>query len=130
MGKFCTKCGEFRTCDEFNFRAKSGDKLQSWCKHCYKLRTEDPLYRRNTHLVRRYGINLAEHDAMIRDQAGLCGVCKKKMIKTHTDHCHKTGRVRMILCASCNHGLGFFKDDPELLEAAATYIRLHRDDVC
>lgn len=42
------------------------------------------------------------------------------------DHCHTTGNYRGMLCNNCNHGLGKFKDQPELLRQAATYLEKFR----
>lgn len=39
------------------------------------------------------------------------------------DHDHLTGKIRGMLCDACNKGLGLFKDSPELLEKAATYLK-------
>lgn len=39
------------------------------------------------------------------------------------DHCHQTNVKRGILCAMCNSGLGFFRDDPVVLERAAAYLQ-------
>ena len=38
------------------------------------------------------------------------------------DHCHTTGRVRGILCRTCNGGLGFFKDNIKALAGAVLYL--------
>lgn len=43
-------------------------------------------------------------------------------IDGHIDHCHKTDIVRGLLCGSCNKGLGFFKDSPNLLYKASDYL--------
>jgi len=42
---------------------------------------------------------------------------------THLDHCHKTGRIRGVLCNNCNTGLGKFYDDIELLKTAINYLQ-------
>lgn len=38
------------------------------------------------------------------------------------DHCHKSKQIRGLVCHRCNVGLGYFRDDPELLRAAAAYL--------
>lgn len=56
-------------------------------------------------------------------QGGLCGICREPMKRPIMDHCHKTKEVRGLLCSSCNIGLGQFKDEPELLKRAMSYLR-------
>jgi hypothetical protein len=53
---------------------------------------------------------------------GLCIVCLKTPA-THIDHDHDTGRVRGILCGSCNRALGLLRDDVEALLFAAEYVK-------
>ena len=67
-------------------------------------------------------------------QRGLCGICQrpetvvagrhgKTPLRLAVDHDHVTGVVRGLLCSSCNQGIGYFKHDPALLEAAIAYLR-------
>ena len=39
------------------------------------------------------------------------------------DHCHKNGKVRGLLCRSCNLGIGQLRDDIEVLSNAITYLQ-------
>jgi len=57
------------------------------------------------------------------DQEERCAICgeKKELVP---DHKHvKPAVPRGLLCHACNVGLGMFKENPDMLEAAATYVR-------
>lgn len=82
---------------------------------------------------RQRGIQLtfAEFQAMKERQEHLCALCKGPPGRKGlcVDHHHATGRVRALLCSNCNSGIGKLKDSPELLEAAASYVRSHKESV-
>lgn len=71
---------------------------------------------------RQYGLELEEYEAIL---ARGCAICGKDGPRMAMDHNHANGQVRDALCASCNNGLGRFKDDPTLLRAAAAYLEKH-----
>lgn len=74
----------------------------------------------------KYGITLQQWREMFEAQNSKCLICKTTEPSGrgwHTDHDHKTGEVRGILCNHCNVGLGSFKDNPELLIEASNYLR-------
>jgi hypothetical protein len=85
--------------------------------------------RQRGHIPRRYGITLAQRDAMYARQDGRCVICgkgivlySKKKDRTCLDHNHATRQVRDLLCHLCNSGLGYFKESPNLLRKAAWYL--------
>ena len=80
---------------------------------------------RKSHLKRKFGLTVEQYDAMLANQAGGCGICGKPLrsdISLHVDHDHETGRIRGLLCFTCNNALGDFEDDPVLLRAATAYV--------
>lgn len=80
---------------------------------------------RHYHLMKKYGVSAAQVEAMKESQGGLCLICKTRAAE-HVDHDHASGRVRAILCESCNGFLGAFNDDPELIKAAIEYLKKPR----
>jgi hypothetical protein len=81
---------------------------------------------RDAYYRRAFGISADEYDELLARQGGKCAICGEKPERAaslHLDHDHVTGEVRAILCLSCNQGIGKFRDDPELLERAARYLR-------
>lgn len=79
--------------------------------------------------ARRYGLSLEE--SRVLGATTTCQICGsddtgvKTQKRFNVDHCHRTGKVRGVLCCHCNLGLGRFKDDPALMRAAADYIEKH-----
>ena len=84
-------------------------------------------------MLRKYGMNDADYEAMLERQGGVCGICKMgerfmgrngKPKKLAVDHNKNTGKVRGLLCHACNTGLGLFFHNPNTLDDAASYMRL------
>ena len=78
---------------------------------------------------RVYGIMPKQKQQMILDQDGKCDICGNELDMgkyTHIDHDHKTGIVRGVLCRNCNLLLGYGKDNPDIIRAAANYLDKHR----
>ena len=80
--------------------------------------------QRDSRLRKTYGISLADYDRMLKAQKGGCAICgrKPKSRALDVDHCHRSGRVRGLLCHKDNRGLTWFSDDPTRLRAAACYL--------
>ena len=97
-------------------------------RNSYRQTTEDSAYHRRANLKRHYGITPEEYDAMLTKQNNCCAICKKENTANKSmpvDHCHKTGKVRQILCSNCNTAIGLLQEDPETLRAAIDYIERH-----
>ncbi|MFD5056637.1 endonuclease VII domain-containing protein [Streptomyces tendae] len=113
--KHCRSCGETKPHSEWHRNASASDGLSTSCKACRAVKS------RAGHLQRHYGLTEAERDQLIADQGGVCCICLAAPA-AHVDHCHETGRVRGVLCFSCNAALGQFKDRPDAIRRAAAYV--------
>lgn len=109
----CTGCK--RHLDESDFRiARSGNysgrRRRTQCRRC-----EGRLKR-----ARRHGGEPIPLDAELPPDAvcACCGATERLVL----DHCHKTGKVRGVLCRACNLALGYVDDDPARLRALIDYL--------
>ena len=81
------------------------------------------LFLRRSHLKKTYGITLEEYDRLFALQSGVCAICQQSSSKTlHVDHDHATGRVRGLLCYTCNRFL-MAKPDLKYFERAIEYLK-------
>jgi hypothetical protein len=91
-----------------------------------KGRRRNPDKQRDQNLKREYGVSLQEVRAILKEQRGRCAICNAVIADTgrncQVDHDHVTSRIRGILCAGCNVGLGRFRDDTERLHKAIEYL--------
>lgn len=71
-----------------------------------------------------YGLTEEEYQFLWDSQNGKCAISGHPLGKktAHTDHDHKTGKVRGLIHQKINMALGLFGDDPVLLRAAANYL--------
>jgi hypothetical protein len=83
-------------------------------------------------LKKMYGITMDQYEAMEAAQGGVCAICNDppggRYKNLAVDHCHSTGKVRGLLCGSCNRALGFFRDDTDAIQRAVEYLIRNRLD--
>ena len=97
-----------------------------WKGYRRKWNFDHPRSALKAHLKYRYGLAIEDYEAMNDLQEGRCAICRNKEEKRDrlsVDHDHITGAVRGLLCGTCNTALGSMKDDPEIFERAAKYLR-------
>ena len=86
-------------------------------------------------IARTYGLSVDEYWKRLEDQGRCCAICRQpedyqqagRTKRLSVDHDHETGAVRGFLCGRCNSGLGYFRDDPDMLRAAAAYLEEWRE---
>lgn len=87
---------------------------------------DNPKWREEANFKKRangMGFSKKQWENMFDSQGRVCAICGSETSGHKNgwqlDHCHKTKKVRFILCTHCNRGLGGFRDNPELLRRAA-----------
>lgn len=124
--KTCTGCKETKPATQQFWTPNQGGRggWRSQCKICTnaKGRVRQKVWgkkwhhrRRDGWLQRNYGITSSDYERMLKAQGGTCGLCKSPDPKRagqnyfSVDHCHKTGKVRGLLCTNCNTLIGLLE---------------------
>jgi len=94
----------------------------AYTKQYNKTHKEERRVYHKKYNIGTYGLTSEEYEKILQQQEGKCAICKEIMDKPCIDHCHQTGKIRGILCVSCNHGLGNFRDSIDSLLTAAEYL--------
>ena len=146
--KTCTKCHKTKPLEEFSRGPNCKDGYQTHCKACKSAysrrwrvgrREKTRVYNSqwwaehgaDRQRQRLYGITLAEYDAMLEAQGGVCAICgmtpEENKARLSVDHDHETREIRGLLCSGCNWGLGMFRDNPNHLYSAVEYLEYYRE---
>jgi hypothetical protein len=150
----CRKCKELKNLDAFIADSYHRDRMtcklrmhrHTICKGCdskraMKHKDDNPrktaVNHRKYFLKRNYKLSQDDYKRMHESQGGRCMICgeKEKSVLSKSgrtkelsvDHDHTTGEVRGLLCHACNVGVGHFRDDPDLMRAAISYVERHRE---
>lgn len=102
------------------YYAINKDKITIKKKRYYAINKEKikELNKYNSKL-RLYGLTKDQYDRLIKRG---CGICKEHW-KLCIDHNHSTGKVRGVLCNSCNLGIAHLKESTKLLASATRYLK-------
>lgn len=79
-----------------------------------------------------YGLSVDDYERMLKRQKNKCAICRApfeaKPYKNRptVDHCHSSGKVRALLCHSCNIMLGAAKDSIAVLRQAVVFLQRHK----
>jgi hypothetical protein len=77
--------------------------------------------------AKNYGTSVDEISNILSQQNQSCAICRtpfkgKCGREVHIDHDHDSGQVRGVLCRLCNPGLGYFRDNVDLMRHAIRYL--------
>jgi hypothetical protein len=122
----CRRCGVVLPRDEFPSVGKLSDGVtfarRNECKPCWAVEGGRAGWRNN--LMRKLGVTEENYNQMFTDQDGKCAICEEEQphMRLAVDHDHETNEIRGLLCDRCNRGIGFMRDNPDLLIKAASYL--------
>ncbi len=110
-------------------KMRTGEHVCLACKRINgrKYRHKDIKQHNFKNRVGRYSMSIDIFKDIWSKQNGCCTICGTVFNDANyrIDHNHETGKVRGILCTSCNTGIGLLKDSPQILLQASEYLKNH-----
>jgi hypothetical protein len=96
------------------WRAKNREHHNELCRISHNKNSHKHVdKRREDRLKNNYNLTVLEYESILKSQNDCCKICKKHKSKwkrnLSVDHCHKTGKIRGILCTKCNTSLAWFE---------------------
>lgn len=144
--KTCKKCGEEKPIEDFR-TIKSGRQkgwIHSKCRKCCAAQVADWERRHSKYIkdarskwrsqnphrilrygMRRYGVDEVWYLDRLEEQGHVCAICKRDeptdspRARLSVDHCHKTSKLRGLLCNTCNMRLAGLEAHDWLASAMA-----------
>lgn len=106
------------------WRQENQDKV---ARHGRKWRQKNRDHIREYKRQWQYNLTPAQYQHLLEKQSFKCASCGVNFATLSADaisidHCHKTNKVRGILCRSCNLALGLMNDDLVKIRKLAKYI--------
>lgn len=131
--KICTKCKHEKPLASYCIRKDTG-KFTAHCRDCRNANSREAykspnvkMQVRNRALKNIFGIDLNDYNRMFEFQDGQCKTCKRHQSVLSkvlvVDHCHKTNKIRGLLCDYCNRLLGNYENKPELFLSFTEYLK-------
>lgn len=142
--KHCARCDSWLALGNYHRNKRQWDGLHAYCKQCMAAgslrryenerdrllalgriyRAKNRRKRNDARMRSRFGISLEEYEIKLKQQNGLCAICRKVGKKAlHIDHSHRNNQNRGLLCFRCNVALGSFGDSIEILGEAISYLQ-------
>ena len=134
----CTQCKIDKPEKDYYTRKDrpNGKGRLSECKECMKSRVmgrynKDPDLVNDKRAAKLYGITLEQVQEMREQSNGICSICNREGKHHHKrlviDHDHKTGKVRGLICSSCNSMIGWCGEDTQTLQNLIEYLNRNKD---
>lgn len=127
--KVCPKCNNKKSLEEYYTNARNKNGYSAYCKPCTKIITKEwrknnlsqaRIHTRTSRLLCNFGVTAQHYEQILEQQNHKCAICETPSNNLDynlcVDHDHQTGKVRGLLCHTCNHFLGRVHDDVNLLE--------------
>lgn len=117
-GRYCRICIKLRTS---RYRENNLEKVKS--KERNRVLSGKKAQDLRAYVLRTYNLTIEDYKKLFDLQNGLCAICNLSSVKNlAVDHCHITGKVRGLLCAKCNMGIGAFEDKTSNIFEAINYL--------